>query len=77
MTMASKKLEKALATRGELSRLMATDGGDCESVLAQFAEVGVNVEELAIRRQEERAALFAKSWNDMLVVLSTKGHART
>ena len=36
---------KALADHGELGPIMAADGGDCEKVLAQFAQAGVNVDD--------------------------------
>ena len=36
---------KAFADHGEIGPIMPADGGDCEKVLAQFAQAGVNVEE--------------------------------
>ncbi len=63
---------KALATHTELGRIMATDGGDCEEVLAQFAKAGIDVDALAARLQEEGAKSFVKSWNDLMEVISSK-----
>jgi transaldolase len=40
---------------------MAADGGDCELVLAQFAQAGVNAENLAAQLQDDGAKSFAKS----------------
>src|SRR6185503_16079685 len=40
---------KAMADHGDLGSIMATDGGDCESVLGQFAQAGINVENLAAK----------------------------
>ena len=46
---------KALADHGELGSIMAADGGDCEEVLEQFAQAGINVENLAAKLQDEGA----------------------
>ena len=66
---------QALADHGELGRIMAADGGDCESVLAQFAKAGVKVEELAVQLQDEGAKSFANSWNDLMAVIASKSDA--
>jgi len=63
---------KALAEHGQIGPLMAANGGDCEQVLGQFAEAGVNVESLAARLQDEGAKSFVKSWNELLTVVSSK-----
>ena len=42
------------------------DGGDCEAVLAQFAEAGVDVDALAAQLQDEGAKSFVKSWNELM-----------
>src|SRR6202011_5992394 len=66
---------KALADHGELSTIMAADGGDCESVLAQFAKVGVNIETLATQLQDEGAESFVKSWKELMGVIASKSDA--
>jgi transaldolase len=66
---------KALADHGELGSIMAADGGDCEKVLAQFAQAGVNVDTLAARLQDEGAKSFVKSWNELLAVIESKSSA--
>jgi len=38
---------KALAAHNELGELLPADGGDCEEVLARFAQAGIDVEALA------------------------------
>jgi transaldolase len=65
----------AFADHGTVGPLMAADGGDCEAVLAQFAQAGINVDALAAQLQEEGAKSFVKSWNDLLAVIATKSHA--
>ena len=51
---------------------MAADGGDCEQVLEQFAQAGINVENLAAKLQDEGAKSFVKSWNELLGVIASK-----
>jgi transaldolase len=63
---------KALATHTELGRLMATDGGDCENVLGEFAKAGVDVDALATRLQDEGAKSFVASWNELMTVIGSK-----
>jgi transaldolase len=66
---------KALADHGELGRILPVDGGDCEEVLAQFGKAGIDVDALAAQLQEEGAASFVKSWNDLLAVIASKSAA--
>jgi len=63
---------KALADHGEVGAVMATDGGDCEEVLAQFAKAGVDVIALAAKLQEEGAKAFSDSWNELMKVIESK-----
>jgi transaldolase len=66
---------KALADHGEVGAPLPPDGGDCEEVLLQFAKVGIDVDALAARLQDEGAKAFVKSWNDLLAVLASKSEA--
>ena len=75
-TMPEKTLN-ALATSTELGQIMATDGGDCESVLAQFAKAGVDVDALGARLQDEGAKSFVASWNELMAVIGSKSAALT
>lgn len=63
---------KALATHNELGTIMAADGGDCEEVLVQFAEAGIDIDALAARLQEDGAGSFSKSWEGLLAVIASK-----
>jgi transaldolase len=63
---------KALAEHNDIGPVMAADGGDCEKVLHQFAQAGVNVDDLAARLQDEGAKAFVKSWNDLMTVIASK-----
>jgi transaldolase len=62
----------ALAAHAEVGRPMATDGGDCEIVLAEHAEAGVDVDALAARLQDEGARSFVASWNELMEVIRSK-----
>jgi transaldolase len=66
---------KAVADHGELGAILPTDGGDCEKVLAEFAKVGVDIDALATRLQDEGAASFVKSWNELMAVIASKSAA--
>jgi transaldolase len=44
-------------------------------VLARFAEAGIDVLALAERLQEEGAAAFVKSWQELLAVIASKSSA--
>jgi len=63
---------KAFADHGEVGEILRPDGGECEKVLAAFAKSGIDVHALAVRLQEEGAASFVKSWNDLMACLETK-----
>jgi Transaldolase. len=51
---------------------MATDGGDCEQVLAKFTAAGIDIDALAERLQDEGTKSFAKSWESLMAVIASK-----
>jgi transaldolase len=63
---------RAFADHGEAGEMLAPDGGECERVLAGFAEVDIDIDALASRLQDEGAASFVKSWNDLLACIESK-----
>jgi transaldolase len=63
---------KAFADHGEVGQALAPDGGDCETVLAAFAKAGIDIAALAKRLQDEGAASFVKSWNDLMERIDSK-----
>src|SRR5208283_4636452 len=65
----------ALADHGELTSIMSADGGDWETVLAQFSEAGVKFGALATQLQIEGAKAFVKSWEEFLHVIASKSDA--
>ena len=66
---------KAFADHGEVGELLAPDGGDCERVLASFAQAGIGADALAAQLQDEGAASFVKSWNDLIACIESKSAA--
>jgi transaldolase len=67
---------KGLAGEGEIGPLLGSDGGDCEAVLARFADSGIDVDVLAARLQEAGARSFADSWNALMRAMETKDGGR-
>jgi transaldolase len=63
---------KALAEHISLGPSLPADGGDCEQALAAFAKAGIDIDALAARLQDEGAKSFAKSWNDLMSVVTSK-----
>jgi len=43
--------------------------------LAEFAKAGIDIDTLAARLQDEGAKSFAKSWNELMAVIASKGAA--
>jgi transaldolase len=66
---------KAFADHGEIGRALPADGGDCEVVLAQFAEAGIVLDGLAAQLQNEGANSFVKSWDELMAVIASKSAA--
>jgi len=56
----------AFADHGEVGEPLPVDGGDAESVLAEFGSAGIDVDALAARLQQEGAQSFDESWRDLL-----------
>ena len=62
----------AFADHGKIGSAVAADCGDCESVLAWFHGVGVDLDALAHSLQVEGAASFVASWNDLMGVIAAR-----
>ena len=66
---------KAFADHGTVGASILPSGGDCESMIEQFAKAGVDIEALAARLQDEGAAAFVNSWNELMGVIASKSAA--
>ncbi len=62
----------ALADHGDIGGMLPHDGGDAESVLAEFTRAGVDHDALGVRLQREGAVAFVKSWDELLACLVEK-----
>jgi len=63
------------ADHGKVGQPLPTDGGDAESVLAQYTQAGTDLDALAATLQKEGAEAFNKSWNELMDRLSAKSDA--
>jgi transaldolase len=62
----------ALAEHGVVEATMPADGGDCEEVLARFADARIDVHALSAQLQDEGTKSFVNSWKDLLGVIDSK-----
>ncbi|HXK25168.1 MAG TPA: transaldolase [Myxococcota bacterium] len=63
---------QAFAAHGELDAPLDPDDDGCESVIAEFERAGIDVDALGEQLQQDGAAAFVKSWNELLAVIETK-----
>src|SRR4051794_20395014 len=63
---------KALADHGEIGPILPAHGGDCEALLARFARLGIDIDALAARLQDDGARSFVTSWQDLLECIASK-----
>lgn len=66
---------QALAEETELDTIMSADGGDCEALLEEFANAGIDIDALAAQLQEQGAKSFENSWNELMEVIDSKSTA--
>jgi len=60
------------ADHGSIGELLPADGGDAEATLARIADAGVDVAALAKQLQEEGAAAFVQSWDELMACIAAK-----
>ena len=70
-TMPEKTLH-AFADHGQVSDLMAADGGNAERTLAEFATAGIDHHGLAKQLQRDGAESFDTSWHSLLASIAGK-----
>ncbi len=63
---------KALVEHGRIGDAMPADGGDCEAQLQRFRRAGIDLDALAARLQQEGAAAFVDSWDELLQAIQSK-----
>ena len=70
-TMPEKTL-RAFADHGKVGDPIPPDGGDASRTMAEFAEAGIDTDELAARLQVEGAKQFVDSWRDLLETIKSE-----
>lgn len=70
-TMPDATLE-AFAEHGEVGEPMAADGAGCDLMLSRFTAEGIDIAALATRLQNDGAAAFVTSWNDLMARISAQ-----
>ncbi|MFI5234877.1 MAG: transaldolase [Gemmatimonadales bacterium] len=71
------KTLRAFADHGRVSGVLSPDGGEAETVLAEFTRAGVDQAALATKLQRDGAASFDRSWKELLDRLAAKRTALT
>jgi transaldolase len=62
----------AFADHGKVGDPIPADGGDASRTLAEFAEAGVDTDELAARLQKDGAKAFVDSWRELLETIKSE-----
>ncbi len=62
----------AFADHGTLRGVMPVDGGNAETVIAEFAKAGIDDQQLGVDLQREGADNFVASWKDLLACIQAK-----
>jgi transaldolase len=62
----------AFADHGKVGDPIPADGGDASRTLAEFAEAGVDTDELAARLQVDGAKAFVDSWRELLETIKSE-----
>jgi transaldolase len=65
----------AFAAHGALVAPIPADGGDCEQTLQKFVDAGVDIDALGLKLQQEGAASFVKSWQELMELIVVKSAA--
>ena len=63
----------AFADHGNVTGTLPRDGGDCERVLADFRNAGIDLDTLAADLQSQGAKAFDESWSKLLDAIEAKG----
>jgi transaldolase len=65
----------AFAEKGRIAATIPDDGGDCEAVLAAYANSRIDIDALAVTLQKEGAESFVKSWKELMELIVVKSAA--
>ncbi len=62
----------AFHDHGSVGGSVPRDGGDAETVLADFGKAGIDIAALAAKLQTDAAKSFVESWQDLLKAIEAK-----
>ena len=62
----------ALADHGDIGTMLPHDGGNAGEVLDRFTQAGIDLDALATKLQQDGAAAFVKSWDELLACIAQK-----
>jgi len=65
----------AYDAHGTLAKPLAADGGDCEVEIEAFAQLGIDVEQLAAELQTDGAKSFVDSWTELIETIAREAQA--
>lgn len=68
------KTLRAFAEHGQITGVMADNGGESELVLTRIKRAGIDIDALATQLQRDGAQLFVSSWNELLTRIADKSH---
>jgi len=63
----------AFGDHGNAAGTLPRDGGDCERILADFRNAGIDLDKLAADLQSQGAKAFNDSWSKLLDAIEAKG----
>jgi transaldolase len=66
---------KAFADHGDVGEVLRADGGDGDGIVGRFQAAGVDTDKLAAKLQDDGAASFVGSWNELMGVIASKASA--
>lgn len=63
----------AVSDHGNVTDTFPRNGGDCERVLADFNNVGIDLDKLAADLQSQGSKAFDASWSKLLDAIEARG----
>jgi transaldolase len=62
----------AFSDHGEVGDILPSDGVEGEKMLAEFTKAGIDIDALATKLQDDGAASFVTSWQELMAGIDAK-----